>query len=125
MIDANLPRAAARTLRAFGHTVDDVRDVGLAYARDEWIHQHALQNGQTLITRDLDFADVRAYPPANSPGYLVVRVPETFTVIQIDSLLRKFFATSDWISHIPGHLVILEPDRVRFRPPLQDIRGEF
>ena len=60
LVDANLPRSAVAALTRDGHTAEHVRDVGLGNAPDHLIAAHARNVGACLITRDLDFADVRA-----------------------------------------------------------------
>jgi hypothetical protein len=50
---------------------------------------------------------------------LVLRVPDETTVAQIAEILDRFLASSELVEQLPGHLVILERDRVRFRPPLK------
>lgn len=61
LIDASLPRAAAILLRELGHEATDVRDAGMSDAADDTIAAYARRNRLVLITRDLDFADIRNY----------------------------------------------------------------
>ena len=63
LIDANLPRSAIGTLTARGHHAEFARDIGLGAAPDAQIAERVRQTGAALLTRDLDFADVRHYPP--------------------------------------------------------------
>ncbi len=66
LIDANLPRAVIDVVQSLGHQVEFARDIGLASATDEQIAKHALQYGAALLTRDLDFADIRRYPSTSA-----------------------------------------------------------
>lgn len=118
LLDANMPRAALRVLREAGHLAQHVRDMGLGNATDEAIDQLAQAEGWILITRDLDFADTRNYPPESSSGRLVLRVDDTSTARDISQLLERFLTQQDLVRQIPGHLVILDSLRVRFRPAL-------
>ncbi|MFA5915334.1 MAG: DUF5615 family PIN-like protein [Burkholderiales bacterium] len=118
LLDANMPRAALAVTRSRGHSVEHVRDIGLGDATDARIVEHARSVGAVLVTRDLDFADVRRYEPAQSPGLLVLRVPDDGTAAQVAAVLGRFLALADLVMQLPGHLVILERDRVRFRPAL-------
>jgi predicted nuclease of predicted toxin-antitoxin system len=65
-LDANMPRSAVRALTAAGHQVEFSRDIGMANDRDEAIAAHARETQAALVTRDLDFADVRRYPRSNT-----------------------------------------------------------
>jgi len=118
LLDANMPRTALRVLTESGHLASHVRDLGLGDATDERIDQHAQAAGWILVTRVLDFRDTRRYPPEISAGRLVLRIAETSTAEEIAKRLRRFLAMPDLVARIPGHLVILEPDRARFRPAL-------
>ena len=71
-----------------------------------------------LLTRDLDFANIHAYPPADYPGIVVLRLPDDAIAAQIVSALDRFLRKTDLVNQVPQHLVIVEPSRVRFRPPL-------
>ena len=76
-VDANLPRAALAVFRKHGHDVSFARDVQLGAASDAAIALEAKRSGSVLVTRDLDFADIRRYPPEAYSGIVVLRVPDT------------------------------------------------
>jgi predicted nuclease of predicted toxin-antitoxin system len=118
LLDANMPHSAMGVLMSAGHSANHVRDLGMGTATDNAIDQYAQASGAILVTRDLDFADTRAYPPESSAGRVVLRVPDNRTANDISDLLARFLAVAELISQIPGHLVVLEEDRVRFRPAL-------
>jgi predicted nuclease of predicted toxin-antitoxin system len=118
LVDANLPRSCLPLLRDSGHTAEHARDIGLGGAPDSQIAAHARATGAVLLTRDLDFADIRSYPPSDYPGLVVLRLPDDAVAQQILKVLERFLKKSELVSRVGGHLVILEADRVRFRPPL-------
>jgi predicted nuclease of predicted toxin-antitoxin system len=120
LLDANMPRSALRVLRAAGHEAAHVRDLAMGRATDDQIDLHAQATEAILVTRDLDFADTRVYPPETAPGRLVLRVADSDTAEAIAELLERFLALPDLVAQIPGHLVVLEQDRVRFRPALTE-----
>ena len=76
LVDASLPHSGTALLQQMGHEVVDVRDIGMRSATDGIIAAHARCNGQTLVTRDFDFADIRNYPPADYAGILVLQLPD-------------------------------------------------
>jgi len=114
-----MPRAAARVVQSRGHVAEDIRAIGLGSATDAEVDEHAQRISAVLVTRDLDFADVRRYPPDQRLGLLVLRMPDEATAAQVAEILDRFLASSELVEQLPGHLVILERDRVRFRPPLK------
>lgn len=67
-IDENLPVELAEELRAAGHkaaTVDDQRLVG---ASDRHLAEVCKTEGRVFVTLDVDFADIRTYPPDEYPN---------------------------------------------------------
>ncbi|WP_295433925.1 DUF5615 family PIN-like protein [uncultured Thiodictyon sp.] len=118
LLDANMPRSVLALLLQVGHEAEHVKDIGFGDARDDEIAARACTDGAILVTRDLDFADVRRYVPQAAPGFLVLRVPDDWTAQQIVALLGRFLAMDSLVAALPGHLAILDQHQVRFRPPL-------
>lgn len=118
LIDANLPRSLAEFVSKLGHDVQFARDVGLGTAPDREIAAHAQQTGAAIVTRDLDFADVRQYPPERYSGIVTLRLPDDATAPDIVGVVERFLREQRFLSQLPGRLAIVEKDRVRFRPPL-------
>ena len=118
LIDANLPRAVIAVVQSLGHQVEFARDIGLASATDEQIARHALRYSAALITRDLDFADIRRYPPDRHSGIVVLRLPDTAVAEEIAKALKRFLSEPGFVAALPGRLAVVEGDRARFRPPL-------
>jgi predicted nuclease of predicted toxin-antitoxin system len=118
LIDANLPRGVMAMLQALGHQLAFARDIGMAAAADEQIADHAMRTSAALVTRDLDFADIRRYPPTQYSGIVVLRLPDTAVAQEITQVLQRFVMESRFLDGLAGRLAIVEVDRVRFRPPL-------
>jgi predicted nuclease of predicted toxin-antitoxin system len=119
LIDANLPRSAIGALTARGHQAEFARDVGLGAAPDAQIAERVRQTGEALLTRDLDFADVRHYPPEKYSGIVVLRLPDHSTTVAIVAVLDRFLAEPRFAESLRGRLAIVDNDRVRFRPPIE------
>jgi predicted nuclease of predicted toxin-antitoxin system len=66
-IDENLPTEYAPILREAGFEADTVSDEKLSGAGDSVLSECV------LMTLDLDFANVQAYPPKSHPGIVVFR----------------------------------------------------
>jgi predicted nuclease of predicted toxin-antitoxin system len=75
-LDENLPRDLAARLRDEGHDVTDVVAEGLGGDADPSVLQAATDEGRVLLTFDLDFADVRRYPPGTHGGIVVFRLQD-------------------------------------------------
>jgi predicted nuclease of predicted toxin-antitoxin system len=89
LMDADMPRSSAQVIRNMGFDVEDVRDIGMRAAKDREIIEYALINKRIIVTRDTDFGEVLRYP--EHPGDIILRLPYTFTAIEINRRLEEFF----------------------------------
>jgi predicted nuclease of predicted toxin-antitoxin system len=112
-IDENLPSECAGILRGVGFEADRVADERLTGSDDSTIAAKCRTEGRVLITLDLDFANIRAYPPAEYAGIVIIRSKKqdkhaVLTLIHRIALVLTNRAPA-------GELWIAEPDRIRFR----------
>jgi predicted nuclease of predicted toxin-antitoxin system len=112
-LDENLPREAEALLRAAGHDVHTVLDEHLGGSADVRVFDASQAEDRTLITFDLDFSDVRLYPPASHNGIWVLR-PHTQSIDNALALLRGALVALE-NEPAQGQLWIIEPGRVRIR----------
>jgi len=73
-LDENMPADLATHLREAGHDVAGVVEEGLGGEDDPPVLTAATSEGRILLTFDLDFADVRHYPPGTHAGIVVFRL---------------------------------------------------
>ena len=111
--DENLPAEAADTLRTSGFDSETVWDENLAGSDDEWIAERVRCEGRVLLTLDLDFANIRAYPPDQYPGIIVLRL-KTQDKATVVAYVRRIAVALERRSPA-GELWIVESDRIRFR----------
>ncbi len=116
-VDENLPTEYASILREAGFEADTVSDEKLSGAGDSVLSERCRAEDRVLMTLDLDFANVQAYPPKSHPGIVVFR--SVFRSKSQDkptlvALLKRFVPALLHLS--PNHqLWIVEPDRIRYR----------
>jgi len=72
-IDENLHSDAADLLRQHGHDALTVFDQGLRGHADGDIASVCQQESRTIVPLDLDFSDIRVYPPGDYEGIIVLR----------------------------------------------------
>jgi predicted nuclease of predicted toxin-antitoxin system len=101
-LDENLPVEAVELLLDAGWTCDTVRDEGLGGAEDPKVGATCRAEGRVLFTLDLDFSDIRTYPPSEYVGIVVLRPAEPSRRMVLQMLADH-------------QLWIVEPDRVRVR----------
>jgi predicted nuclease of predicted toxin-antitoxin system len=112
-IDENLPIDAAALLREAGQDCHTVYDEALAGAPDQRVIDTCRAEGRALLTLDLDFADLRTYPPADHPGIIVLRPAEP----DKEHVLRLLARTLPVLEReaVVHSLWIVEETRVRIR----------
>src|SRR5262249_23712526 len=73
-LDENMPADLTNWLREHGADVSNIHEEGLVGEDDPPVLEAALNEGRTSLTFDLDFADVRNYPPGTHCGIVVFRL---------------------------------------------------
>jgi predicted nuclease of predicted toxin-antitoxin system len=75
-LDEDMPADLASPLRDAGFDVVNAVEEGLGGKADPPILKAATSEGRVLITFNLDFADVRHYPPGTHAGIVVFRLQD-------------------------------------------------
>lgn len=112
-LDENLPRDAAALFRDAGHDVQTVLDEHLGGNPDPEVLEACRTENRVLITFDLDFSDIRLYPPASHSGVWVLR-PHTQSIDNTLVLLTGALVILETES-VHARLWIVEPGYVRIR----------
>lgn len=61
-------------LRSWGHDVHTAHGAGLAGKPDEDVLAYAITHERVLITIDMDFSNLRHYPPKTHKGIIVAKM---------------------------------------------------
>ena len=112
-LDENMPRDAAIRLSNEGHDVETVVDEGLAGEDDPPILQAATDESRILLTFDLDFADIRQYPPGTHAGIVVFRLKDQRWTT-LEGPLGRLLAKGGLVDLANG-LAIVDGAWVRYR----------
>ena len=112
-VDENMPIESADLLRASGWECHTVFDEALGGADDPDVGARCQAEGRVLFTLDMDFADIRTYPPDAYVGIVVIR-PVKPSRAGVLALLEQLIPVLkvEWSEH---RLWIVEPGRVRIR----------
>ncbi len=114
-LDENVDLRAVVILRNAGYDVATVPDEHLSGRPDTALKAACRMETRCLVTLDLDFANVLAYPPEEYPGLVVLRHPKP-TAAGLLNLVRQLAALLE--QHNPEHrLWIVEPGRLRVHEP--------
>jgi predicted nuclease of predicted toxin-antitoxin system len=110
-LDENLSPLLAALFTAAGHEAHSVIEEGLGGKPDERVIDVCRRESRALVTLDLDFANIKAYPPAEFTGIIVLRLgsqAHATTELAVQRLL--VFLSQE---QPKGALWIVEDDRIR------------
>jgi predicted nuclease of predicted toxin-antitoxin system len=114
-IDENLHPDLVPYLRSHGHDAVTVRDEGLHGVRDATLADACRAEGRALVTLDVDFADIRAYPPQEYSGLIVPRIARQDKASLLEAVKRivPLFEREP----LGRHLWVVDERSVRIRGP--------
>jgi predicted nuclease of predicted toxin-antitoxin system len=112
-VDENLHPDVVGVLVAGGHEAETVWDEGLRGTPDGNLAGVCKREGRALLTLDLDFADIRTYPPREYAGLVVIRAArqDRGNVVRIVRGLLPMFEAETLV----GRLWVVDEGGVRIR----------
>lgn len=113
--DENLREDVAERLRAAGYDAISIVEQRMSGAPDEDVARVCREEGRVLVTLDMDFADIRAYPPGSGPGVIVLR-PRSQSRLDVLSLLERVIPAMAE-EPVDGALWLVDERRIRIREP--------
>jgi predicted nuclease of predicted toxin-antitoxin system len=112
-VDENLPVEVAAVLRQAGHDASTVFTEHLTGSGDPNIATVCRTEARALITLDMDFADIRPYPPAQYAGLVVLRLRRQDKPHVLETIRRLLPAMA--AEQLEQRLWIVEEARLRVR----------
>jgi predicted nuclease of predicted toxin-antitoxin system len=112
-IGENVPVDAVGLFVEAGWDTSTVHDERLGGAADQRVIEACLQEDRVLFSLDLDFADIRTYPPEAWSGIVVLRPgePDRDSVLALLATALRAMGTEP----VRQRLWIVEPGRIRIR----------
>jgi uncharacterized protein (DUF433 family)/predicted nuclease of predicted toxin-antitoxin system len=111
-LDENLGSRTAGLIAEAGHEVETVAQEKLSGTNDARLLEICIAEQRCLISSDLDFADVLRFPPYNTPGIAVLRLPRVASLNLLTGFVRSLLAALQTAS-IAGRLWVVEAGRIR------------
>jgi predicted nuclease of predicted toxin-antitoxin system len=113
MVDENLPIELAKMLLQAGHDAMTVIEQQYGGSSDMRLAKLCQQENRILVTLDMDFADIRAFRPADYPGLMVLRLSrhDKPHVLGVIGRVMQLFTTESLVNT----LWIIEENRIRIR----------
>jgi predicted nuclease of predicted toxin-antitoxin system len=112
-VDENLPIEVADLLRLAGHDALTIFDQKLIGENDSRILGICQEEERALITLDLDFSDMRSYPPQEYFGLVVLRLHRQAKPYVVETMRRIIPLLEQ--EQIERRLWIVEENRIRVR----------
>ena len=112
-LDENLPIQLKHLFVDSGCDAATVLDEDLGGASDDALAWACTAEQRILVTQDVDFSDVRTYPPAAYPGIVVLRLSNAArdSILEVGAFLVERMRESS----PAGQLWIVEDSRIRIR----------
>jgi predicted nuclease of predicted toxin-antitoxin system len=112
-IDENLPIEVADILQQGGYDAATVYNQNLVGEADANIATVCQSEKRTIVTLDTDFADIRAYPPEEYFGIIVMRLKRQDKPYVLAIVNRWIKALAE--ETLAGHLWIVDERQIRIR----------
>jgi predicted nuclease of predicted toxin-antitoxin system len=113
-IDENLPVEVADLLRAKMHDAATIFDQQMGGELDPKVASVCKSEERAIITLDLDFSDIRTYPPSEYPGIIILR-PRTQSKPDVLALVDKLIPLLNGSEKLVGNLWIVQENGIRIR----------
>ncbi len=112
-IDENLPIELTILWGNSGHDVMSVSHQNLTGAPDSDIAAVCQKENRVLVTLDLDFSDIRAYPPEEYPGIIVFRLhrQDKLHILKVAERMIPLITDEQLIKY----LWIVDENKIRIR----------
>jgi predicted nuclease of predicted toxin-antitoxin system len=112
-VDENLPVEVAQLFQEAGYEATTVLDQHLGGSGDATVASICQQETRALVTLNLDFADIRTYPPAQYAGVIVLRLQrqDKSHVLEVCARMIALLAQEPLVQR----LWIVEENRIRVR----------
>ena len=111
-LDENFGTRTQEIFRSLGHDVETVRSQDLQGCSDQHLFEVCCTENRCLVTLDLDFADVVRFPPSQSSGIVVIRVPHNPSLALLEQMARQFLRAAEQFT-LEKRLLIVEVGRIR------------
>jgi len=112
-VDENLPVEVRDQLRNAGHEAATVLDEGLGGRPDSDVADVCKSEERVLVTLDTDFGNIRAYPPEDFHGIIVIRAEDQSKPAILKFVSRIIAALGK--DAVGRTLWIVEENRIRVR----------
>ena len=110
-LDENISPSVAAIFAAAGHDAHSIVQQSLAGQPDNRVISVCTSEDRALVTLDLDFSNIQAYPPGNFAGIVVLRLTSQSNA-HVEAAVRRMMSVLA-SEPLRGLLWIVEDHRIR------------
>ena len=114
-LDENLSRHLKDVVSSLGHDAATAAEEDLLARSDREVAAAACAEDRVLLTLDVEFGNLKKYPPGSHPGIMVFR-PGRLGPLAVNRFVQEFLGRTD-VRRLARCVVIVQPSRVRIRWP--------
>lgn len=114
-VDENLAQSHVALLERAGYEAQSVFDEELSGIPDTALWDRVVNEQRLFITLDLDFSDVRQFPPGSHPGILLLR-PRNAGRVAVSEVLKRVLRERS-LEQLEGCLAVADEVHTRIRRP--------
>jgi len=111
-LDENFGISTRRIFKSEGYDVETVYDEGISGCSDTSLFEKCSDERRCLVTMDLDFSDILRFPPSQSNGIVIFRVPKNSRITMLEHLVKQYLKALKK-GNIDGNLCIVEAGKIR------------
>jgi len=118
-LDENFPPGSVTIFKKAKIDAASVLEQRLSSSPDDNLYKVCIREKRTMVTFDLDFANIIRFPSQNTPGIIVCRLRKKTSLAEIKILCNtvvSLIASND----LEGKLFIVEHHRIRIRKPPEE-----
>lgn len=119
-LDENLSRHLKPVLIELGHDFLTAADENLLSRPDTEIARAARNEHRMVLTLDIEFADLRKYPPGSHPGVILFR-PLSLSPLSVNAFIADFIRRGE-LEKLASCIAVVDPVHVRIRSPQNETR---
>jgi predicted nuclease of predicted toxin-antitoxin system len=114
-LDEDLSPLVAEPLVGAGYDVATVWSQGWSGLKDSELWLRVVEESRFFITADKGFGDLRAFPPGQHPGIVVLR-PDRESIVDYRDLVARLLALHA-LDDLAGCVVVVNARGIRIRKP--------
>ena len=113
LLDVHIPPTLGKLLETKGHAFRLVTQIADPSIADEYILEIAKENGEVILTHDLDFGQLLAFKGYSRPSVIIFRIQHINAQVFFEHIVKYWNDIQPALES--GAIILVEPASVRIR----------